>query len=165
MQSSLNIRCSACDSMYTLSSEELNVLVLFKCYSCGEYNTYISGHVLALDKNIMNNGTEHERRQHVIEILQFWACEFAGNVLSNVDKVIDVNVGAGLRISDSCDFAPPDGEDEDASKPSLYQLHPTILWEDAPGITRDEVRDFINIDLNLIDSEQYFNKFFGRLNR
>ena len=165
MQSSLNIRCSACDSMYTLSSEELNVLALFKCYSCGEYNAYISGHVLPLDKNIMEKGTEPERRQHVIEILQLWACEFAGNVLGNVEKVIDINVNAGLRISDACEFAPLDEEDKNADKPPLYQLHPTILWEDAPEITRDEVRDFINIDLNLIDSEQYFNKFFGRLNR
>ncbi|UCD56616.1 MAG: hypothetical protein JSV16_12395, partial [Candidatus Hydrogenedentota bacterium] len=33
----------------------------------------------------------------------------------------------------------------------------------ASGITKEEIRDFINIDLKLIDKKEYFEQVFGKL--
>ena len=165
MVSSLIVRCPVCETVYKLSTEDLNVLLLFRCNECGQYNVYVSGHVLMLDKNIMDKGTESEKRRHLIGILQNWACEFAGNVLKNVNRVIDVNMDAGLRISDSWNFDPCDEGGEETEGSPASRMHPTILWGDAPEITKEEVSDFISIDLELIDREWYFNRFFGSRNR
>jgi len=164
MLSSLNLRCSSCDSMYTLSVEDLKVLALFRCDHCGQYNAYISGHILVLDEDIMDNGTKMERQGHVIEVVQDWARGFADNILAKVNSVIDVNVDIDLPISDSCDFGPL-SKGEEAEKLSTSNLHPTILWVDAPAITKEEVRDFIRIDLNLVSRKRYFDRFFGGRSR
>lgn len=164
MISFLQVECAACEAVYTLSTEELNVLVLFQCLGCGQHNVYVSGYVLALDNDIMEHGTEIERKRHIIESLQLWACNYAGNVLRNVNKVIDVNVNAKLRRSDYRNHNFLEKGREESNEISGPRHHPSIVWLDAPQITDDEVRDFINIDLKLIDRKCYFNKFFGRRN-
>ena len=161
MLSFLQVECAACEAVYTLSTEELNILVLFQCFGCGQHNVYVSGHVLALDNDIMEHGAKMERQRHIIENLQLWACNFAGNVLRNVNKVIDINVDAKFRRSDSWNHNPLEREGDGSNELPASQLHPTVVWVDAPKITDEEVRDFINIDLNLIDRKSYFNRFFG----
>ena len=158
---SLHVKCPLCESMYTLSIKELNVIVLFRCNECDQHNMYVCGQVIMLDTDIMVQGTDIEKRCHVLEILQLWARDFADNVSRNVNRVIDVNVDAGLRNSGSWESTPVEKKAEAARERPASRRHPTVLWMDAPKITDEEVHDFISIDLNLIDRNRYFNRFFG----
>lgn len=171
MLSMIFIKCSACDSTYKFSSEETNVVVLFHCVECGEYSVYVSGNVLPLDRDIMCQGTQAKKLKirHIVETLQLWACDYASNVLRNVDRVIDVDVGINIRNADvgaDCsDFAPLPEEDEENDAVPSSKLNQNLPREENQGITDEEVHDFIRIDLNLIDKESYFNRFFGEGSR
>ncbi|UCD57607.1 MAG: hypothetical protein JSV16_00420 [Candidatus Hydrogenedentota bacterium] len=159
MLSFLNIRCPTCESLYTLSVEELNVLLLFRCQECGQYNMYVTGRVLMLDKDVMDNGTEREKRRHIIEIIQLNAREVAGNVLKNIDKILDVNVGIDLLEQDPATCV--ERESERMGEVLQSGVRPSIRRVDAPLISVGEVRDFVNIDLNLIDKRRHFDRYFG----
>jgi len=112
----------------------------------------------------METGTDKEKRRHIVETTQTFACEFAGNVIGNVDRVVDVNVEADL---------PPTRrrkkkgrKAKGGAKKGLAgrQLSPSIKLVDAPEISSQEVRDFKRIDLELIDKKAFFDRFFGRSN-
>lgn len=162
MLSFLNMKCTACESVYTLSIEELNIVVLFKCFECGQHNMYIAGHVRQLDQQIMTEGTDEEKRNHVLEAVQQFALEFSCDVMDKIGRVVNVNVEIDL----------PDGGRRKpkrirkravrAKEISGRRIAPSVQQTDAPKISHDDVRDFVKIDLNLIDKKLYFNKFFGR---
>lgn len=161
MLSFINMTCPACESVYTLSIEELNIIVLFKCFECGQHNLYVAGHVLELDEQIMTEGTDKEKRGHIVETVQVFACEFAGNVLSNVDRVVNVNVEIALQESNRRREKRINRKSERRKEIPEPQLLPSVKRADAPEISIEEVRDFLKIDLHLIDKKCYFNKFFG----
>jgi hypothetical protein len=161
MLSFLNMKCSQCESVYTLSVEELNIILLFKCFECEQHNLYVAGHVLGLDQQVMNEGTEQEKRRHVVETVQLFACEFAGNVLSNVDRVINVNVEIDLQEAGRRKGKRIKRKTKRRKEISGPQLSPSVQHANAPEISFEEVRDFVKIDLNLIDQKWYFERFFG----
>ena len=161
MPSLSNVKCSACGSIHTLSIKEMSALVLFKCLECGEHNLYVSGDVLLLNGDVMDHGTEMDRRSHVIEIFQLWASEYARGVLMDVNRVIDVSADADAWNSDAWDSVPFRKEADVTGGLPAPQAHSSKLRTDAPGITDEDVRDFIDIDLNLIDKKCYFDRFFG----
>jgi hypothetical protein len=147
--------------MFTLSTTELNIIAIFKCSECGQHNAYAAGHVALLDQDIMSRGTATQKFQHVLEIVQEVASELAGNVLGNIETVITLNPkadaqDAGVRYE--VDVEHMEELDEENSMPWLL---PSIESEDLPEIGAEEVNDFVNIDLNLIDSQWYFNEVFG----
>lgn len=159
--SHLDIRCSACGGLYTLITTELNILVLFQCSKCGQNNAYAAGHVILLDQDIMSEGTEVEKQQHVLEMVQQMAFEFAQDVLGNLDTILNINAkidvpGAGDHIEASSGWKVE--TDEKSCEPGLL---PSIKSEDASEISEEEVRDFVNIDLRLIDDKRHFEKVFG----
>ena len=161
MLSFLNMKCPACESVYTLSIEQLNIIVLFKCFECEQHNLYVAGHVLELDQSIMNEGTEDEKRRHIVEIVQTFVCEFAGNVLKNVDRVINVNVEVDLKKSRRLKRTRTKGKTDKAKEISGRCISPSVKRADAPRISVKEMSDFVRIDLNLIDKKCYFDLFFG----
>ncbi len=161
MLSFLNMECSACSSEYTLSIEELNVAVFFKCFECGQHNIYVAGHVLELDPAIMDEGTEKEKRRHIVEIVQSFACNFAGNVLKNVERLINVNMEIDLPETNR---RKKKSRKNKTMKPPKEipgaRLSPSVLRANAPEISLQEISDFVKIDLNLIDKKKHFRKFF-----
>ena len=163
MVSSIDLECPCCESVYTLTSEEANVLILYQCPECRQYSAYLAGHMIMLDKDIMDKGAYIERRSYIIKALQLWTCRFADNILRNVSKVINVNVDVGLRDTDLHDPSFMQGV-EKTSKLSAPEFTPTVLWADAPPITDKEIQDFVSIDLNLIDRKHYFDRFFSDRN-
>jgi len=147
--------------VYTLSIEELNVVALFRCFECEQYNVYVAGHVLELDQDVMTEGTEKEKKKHVVEILQVFACEFAGNVLGNVDRIVNVNVEIDLQESGRRKRKRLKKKSARTKEISGSRLIPSVKQAGAPRISVEEVRDFLKIDLHLIDKKHYFDKFFG----
>lgn len=158
MLSFLNMKCRGCESVYTLSIEELSVAVLFKCFECGQYNIYIAGHVLELDQDIMNEGSDEERTSHIAEIVEEFASEFAKNALTKVDRLVNVNVEIDLSKAGHPKKKRKKKNGLSKHEPSMQ---PSVKHANAPVISSEEVRDFVKIDLNLIDKKRFFDKFFG----
>lgn len=161
MLSFLTMQCPECGSEYTLSIEELNVLVLFKCFECGRHNVYVAGHVLMLDNDIMNEGAEDEKRRHIVETVQLFALDFAGNVLNAVDRVINVNMEIDMPQARRSKKKTSTRKRDRATEMPAGGLCPSVKLKDAPEISFEEVQDFRKIDLNLIDKREFFDKFFG----
>ncbi len=158
----LNIRCTVCGSNYTLMTEELNVLALFKCSECNQHSVYVCGKVLLLNEDIMETGTDEQKFEHVLGVAQKMADKFSDNVLGYFDRIIDVNSSISIpeirhRIKEQSDRK-AEAEEERETQP---QLAPSILSADASKISDQDVRDFVGIDLNLIDKKSYFEKIFG----
>ncbi|MBI4832460.1 MAG: hypothetical protein HY801_13115 [Candidatus Lindowbacteria bacterium] len=162
MLSFLNMKCCSCESVYTLSIEELNIVVLFKCFECGHHNMYIAGHVLPLDEQIMTEGTDEEKGAHVFEGVQQFAFDFAYDVMDKVSRIVNVNVEIDLPDSGRRKPKRIKKKARAAKEISGRRVSPSVQRSDAPQISTDEVRDFVKIDLNLIDKQRYFNKFFGK---
>ena len=164
MLSFINMKCSACESIYTLSIEQLNIVLLFKCYECGQHNAYVAGNILELDQEIMTEGTDAQKRKHIVETVQEFAGEFAENVFANIDRMINVNVDIEMQESRRRRSKKSMKENAETAKElSQGSPVPSILQMDAPRITADEVKDFVKIDLNLIDKKHYFDKFFNEM--
>lgn len=161
MPSFLNMRCPKCDSLYTLLIEELNVVVLFRCTDCGQNSIYVAGNVIALNDDMMGGDIDGDKQRHIVETLQLFACKFAGNVLKNVNRVINVNVDVELGEGGKQELMHSDAAPEQAKELTGDRYCPSVRWVDAPDIGRDEIRDFVRIDLNLIDNKWYFEKVFG----
>jgi hypothetical protein len=155
------MKCTKCGAEYTLSVADLNVMAIFKCFACDQHNLYVAGHVLELDQHIMIEGTNDEKRRHIVETVQLFACEFAGNVINNVDRVINVNVEADLPETDRRGKKRRKKKRAETPELSGQRLYPSRVRLDAPEISRQEVRDFASIDVHLIDRKEYFEKFFG----
>lgn len=161
MLSFLNMECPACGSEYTLSIEELNVMVLFTCFECGQNNVYVAGHVIELDQDTIDNGAEKEKRRHIIEKVQSFAMEFAGNVIGNVDRIINVNMEAKLPEKDRRKKKNRKKKANRKRQISGPQLLPSIELVNSSEISSQEMSDFRRIDLQLIDKKEFFDRFFG----
>jgi len=164
MLSFINMKCAACESVYTLSIEQLNIVLLFKCYECGQHNVYVAGNILELDQEIMTQGTDAEKRKHIVRTVQEFACEFSENVFANIDRMINVNVEIEMKETRRRRRKKMKEKSESAKEITGHKPAPSVLQVDAPEITTDEVKDFVKIDLNLIDKKHYFDKFFCNSN-
>jgi hypothetical protein len=161
MLSFINMKCSACDAVYTLSIEQLNIVLLFKCYECGQHNIYVAGNILELDQKVMTEGTDAEKRKHIVETVQDFASAFAENVFANIDRMINVNVEIEMEETRRRRKRRMKEKSESAKELTGRTPVPSIKQLDAPQITAEEVKDFLKIDLNLIDKKCYFDKFFS----
>jgi len=161
----LDVRCTVCNSKYTLMTEELNVLAFFKCSECDQHSVYVCGKVLLLNQDIMETGTDQEKFQHVLGVTKEMADKFAGNVLGYFDRIIDVNSSISIpEIRNRIEEESERKAEAEEEKETLPQLVPSILSADASTISAQDVRDFVGIDLNLIDKKAYFEKIFGQNN-
>jgi hypothetical protein len=73
---------------------------------------------------------------------------------------VDVNLELGLPGPEAMDFKHPTEEESTDSYSEMTML-PSARLPDAPQISDEEISDFRNIDLNLIDRKWYFDKIFG----
>ncbi|GAB4345584.1 MAG: hypothetical protein Kow0099_25960 [Candidatus Abyssubacteria bacterium] len=159
MLSFMNMKCPTCESVYTLSIEELSVAVLFKCFECGQHNLYIAGHVLSLDPEIMTDGTEDEKIDHIVDKVETFGSEFAEDAFSKVERMVNVNVEVEMEK----DGHPKKKRKKKKAGRRERTLQPSVRRANAPAISPEEIRDFLNIDLNLIDKKWFFDKHFGGL--
>jgi hypothetical protein len=102
-----------------------------------------------------------QKFQHVLGIVREVASELAQNVLDNIDTVISLNPKADAQNADVRYEVDVEHMAELEEKDSLPWLLPSIEPEELSEISAEEVYDFINIDLKLIDSQWYFDEVFG----
>jgi hypothetical protein len=104
------------------------------------------GTVMPLDKEIITEGTAEERKHHLLETI-------VEMVAVKVDELIE---RGGI------DSEPKFRGRRRSSSSKRKRVNPSVVNRDAAPISREDIRDFINIDLHLIDSKDYFDKIFRR---
>ena len=115
------------------------------CPRCQELVVLFEGRVFALDKETMIYGTCQKKRKHLLSILTDFLKE-------QVDDLIP---------EDGELMGPPVGEPK--PKRRGKKCKPTVRNRKAGRISRQELKDFLNIDIPLLSKRDYFEQCFGQL--
>ncbi len=137
----VTITCPHCGATGSISPPPKEYIIIAPCPQCGEGVVLYQGEVVAVNREILKNGTREQKVQHVAEIITTF--------IESVGPLPPI-FGEEGTISNLTDF-----EEKAEFEPPL---------DDRSGsFTKEEVRDFINIDLKLIDNKEYFEQHFGKL--
>lgn len=119
-----------------------DVVVVMPCPSCSELVVLFRRKALALDREILENGTHQERKMHIAGII----AEF---------------LEPGL-LKFALSQPPMDNDDDDQDDDALFD-NAEEDEEDpgAPPITEKDVRDFARVHLRRIDNPDYFKRHLG----
>ena len=141
----IEVECPYCKATGQIMTPPLGSMIVGPCPRCNETVLLFDGTVIPLDRDIIAEGSSDEKKQHLLEAILDMAAGKIDELIENgelADKSVDRPQGlAGDSHTDG--------------------LRPSVRDEDAPFITREEVSDFVNIDLRLIDSKNYFDKVFS----
>ena len=103
------------------------------------------GRVFALDKEKMIYGTYQEKRKHLLSILTRFLKEQVEELIPGDEELMEPA----------------------ASKPKTKRqrkkYRPTVRNRDAGKITKQELEDFLRIDIPLLSKKNYFEQGFGKL--
>ncbi len=135
----IKIECPHCGASGSITPPPKEFIIIAPCPQCGELVVLFREKVVAIDRNILTSGTFEEKRQHIADVITTFL-DSVGPLpapgLSDITAIGGFEEGAEIELAPTH----PDG-----------------------GITREEIRDFINIDLKLIDKKEYFEQVFGKV--
>jgi hypothetical protein len=113
-----------------------DVVVVMPCPACSGLVVMFRRKALALDRAILERGSQQERKMHIAGII----AEFLEPGL--------------LKFANATgDFEPESGQLE---APSKLEEAPA-----RPPISEDEVREFARVSLRQLDDREYFKRHFG----
>lgn len=141
----IEVECPYCKATGQIMTPPLGSIIIGPCPRCNEMVLLFDGTVMPLDRDIIAEGTPEEKKQHLLE------------------AIVDMAAGKIDELIDSGELGTRSANDQNTGRPTTKdtkQIRPSIQNTDAPSISRQDVRDFINIDLHLIDSKDYFDKVF-----
>ncbi len=141
----IEVQCPYCKATGQIMTPPLGSIIVGPCPRCNEMVLLFDGSVIPLDKDIVTGGSPEEKKQHLLE------------------AIVDVTATKIDELIDSGDLGnKPNGHTpvREAPKSFSTEVAPSVRNEEAPYISRQEVSDFVNIDLHLIDSKDYFDKTF-----
>jgi predicted RNA-binding Zn-ribbon protein involved in translation (DUF1610 family) len=141
------IRCPHCgEKRIAVAKVPRDVVVVLPCPNCHELVVLFRNKVLPLKREIIENGSFEERKQHIAELI----AEFLE------PNGLSLLLGDNQRKDDSQDMA--DEADADLESEETNKA-------DAPRtsgpITQGEMDTFLNVELRRIDEAAYFKKHFG----
>ena len=142
----IEVECPYCKATGQIMTPPLGSIIVGPCPRCNELVLLFDGTVMPLDRDIIAEGTPEEKKQHLLEAIVDMAA-------AKIDELIDSGE-LGTRNSGGQNAGR-------ATTSDAKRVTPSIQNADAPYISRQDVRDFINIDLHLIDSKDYFDKVFA----
>jgi hypothetical protein len=138
----IKITCPHCGASGSIPSASKEIFFVAPCPQCGELFVQFREKVVAVNREILEQGTFEEKKQHVAEII--------------------------TSFLDLIGPFPPAIRGEDGALPFLptFEEEPECVQperERSSKITKEDLSDFINIDLRLIDKKAYFERMFGKL--
>ena len=146
----IEVECPYCKATGQIMTPPLGSIIVGPCPRCNEMVLLFDGTVMPLDKDIISAGTSEEKKQHLLE------------------TIVDMAAGKIDELIDSGELGNRSADTQSSVRPAESQrahVLPSIQDKDAPYISRQDVRDFKNIDLHLIDSKDYFDKVFASKKR
>ena len=103
------------------------------------------GRVFALDKETMIYGTCNEKRKHLLSILTAFIKEQVEELIPDDGELLGAAAGKPKPIR------------------QRKKHKPTVRNRKAGPISRQELKDFLRIDIPLLSKKNYFERCFGQL--
>lgn len=138
----IKITCPHCGATGSITPPPKEFIIIAPCPQCGELVVLFREQVVAVNREILEQGTFEQKKQHVSEIITTFL-EAVGSL-------------PPALFSEDGSISPIPEFEEKAD----LQLS---VDERPDNITKEEIKDFINIDLKLIDKREYFERAFGKL--
>ncbi len=135
------IRCPHCGIEGKVVLPDSDTLVVGPCPECHKSVMIFAGKAVALNTDLMKNATREEAYRHLYDVLR----EF---VRERLDRIF-TSASSEKRESS------PANESEDTGQ------EPEHEGNGLPSITREEMDEFLNKELPLVDNDDYFRTIFG----
>lgn len=142
----IEVQCPFCKATGQIVAPTLGSIIIGPCPRCNETVLIFNGWIMPLDKDVINHGSLEDKKEHVLDTI-------IDIIQEKLDELFDEekNSEANRKLVLP---KPKRGENK--------KVKPSVRKKKAPPISREEVRDFVNIDLQLINSKAYFEKIFGK---
>ena len=145
MLSVVEIKCPHCGAVGQVIVPPMGQITIGPCPRCQELVVLFEARVFALDKEKMIYGTYQEKRKHLLSILTRFLKEQVEDLIPGDEELMEPA----------------------ASKPKTKRQRkkhiPTVRNRDAGKITKQELEDFLRIDIPLLSKKNYFEQVFGKL--
>lgn len=153
MLSLIEVTCPHCAARGQIMLPPLGAIVIGPCPECNGMVVVFCGQILPLDRDIMNGGSNAEKRGHVGAILSDFVRERVERLFAQEGRETDTPTNMRAHPED----ASPAPSAFDAGIHPGHQAHP-----DLSAISLEEVNSFVNVDLRLLDNPEYFKAIFER---
>lgn len=147
MLSLIEVKCPHCGAQGQIVLPPLGAIIVGPCPECQGMVVVFCGRVLALDKEVMTDGTMEEKRAHLLQILSKFIEERVSRLLGENSADQEEERTTSSESS----------ETDEVVTPGKLSLHGS---QKAPVITTEEMKSFIDVDLKLIDNKDYFKAVF-----
>ena len=146
MLSLIEVQCPHCGARGQIMIPPVGAIIIGPCPQCEELVVVFCGHVLPLDKSIMEDGSVDDRKEHLLGVLTEFLQDRIYRLLDEDMMLENEDETDMLEGGPPDDAAPPSGDEQRKESP-------------AP-ISQGELERFADVDLKLLDNKAYFKSVF-----
>jgi hypothetical protein len=163
MLSLIEVQCPHCGARGQIMMPPVGAIIIGPCPQCNELVVVFCGHVLPLDKQIMESGNLDERREHLLSVLMEFLQDRIGKLMSEEAEAAAESQGDGESIeeSETQETAAVSGAVPAATGAEALSDEQKRHGALSP-ITQSELERFASIDLKLLDNGAYFKSVFEK---
>lgn len=157
MLSLIEVTCPHCAAQGQIMLPPLGAIIIGPCPECHGMVAVFCGKVLALDNEIMTEGTTPKKRVHLNHVLGTFLKDRIDRLFTDdeVDEIVTFE--AEDEVDDDGDS--PEYIEDRPAETALGRIDPYGNQPVAP-ITSEELESFKNVDLRLLDNPEYFKAIF-----
>jgi len=163
MLSLIEVQCPHCGARGQIMMPPVGAIIIGPCPQCNELVVVFCGHVLPLDKQIMESGNLDERREHLLSVLMEFLQDRIGKLMSEEAEAANSG-GSDSEAEDEADE--PDAAPVGGAVPASSGAGALSDEQKRDGaltpITQSELERFASIDLKLLDNGAYFKSVFEK---
>ncbi len=164
MLSLIEVQCPHCGARGQIMMPPVGAIIIGPCPQCNELVVVFCGHVLPLDKQIMESGNLDERREHLLSVLMEFLQDRIGKLMSEEAEAAENSEASEAEAGESfdeSDAAAVGGAVPAASGAEALNEEKKPQTNATP-ITQSELERFASIDLKLLDNGAYFKSVFEK---
>jgi hypothetical protein len=154
MLSLIEVQCPHCGARGQIMMPPVGAIIIGPCPQCSELVVVFCGHVLPLDKQIMESGALEERREHLLSVLMEFLTDRITKLMS--EEAEQNGESEGVPSEDSPE------EEAEAATATAETAAPEEPKKKGAPISQSELERFTTIDLKLLDNKAYFKSVFEK---
>jgi hypothetical protein len=128
----------------------VGAIIIGPCPQCNELVVVFCGHVLPLEKQIMESAGIEERREHLLHVLTEFLQDRIGKLMTEESEA--------EAESDNYETTESDSDTETAD--AVAKTEEPKKQDKQTPISDGELERFASIDLKLLDNKAYFKSVF-----
>ena len=129
-------------------------VIIGPCPKCSELVVIFCGQALPLDKDVMASDSMEDRREHLLTVLNDFLRERITGILNEEANFEEMQPVDDAEIGDFI------ADDAIKDEPDVG-FEAVVEPEKSVNISQDEVDQFTEVDLKLLDNRAYFKSVFG----